>query len=129
MTPPRFGPAPEKGHRSGLTEILAMTASPQLDCFASLDFEGRTVLSADEVAKKLSVTPQHILRLAEEGALTAIDLKGGKATRRLLRIPIESYREFIFWRMTGPRRWGFLRDLPKARLRELLAELEQLLAA
>jgi excisionase family DNA binding protein len=106
-----------------------MIPAPQLDFFASLDFAGRTALSADEVAKKLGVTTRHILRLAEEGALPGIDLKGEKASRGLLRIPIESYREFILRRMTGPMRREFLGTLPKATLREMLGELKQLLAA
>jgi predicted DNA-binding transcriptional regulator AlpA len=91
--------------------------------FPSLDFPGRSTLSAFEVAEKLGVSDQHILNLAEEGSFPGLELKGAKATKRALRIPIESYREFIVSRMTGPARNGLLRQLPRAALRDLHREI------
>ena len=92
----------------------------QIDFFASLDFPGRQMLYPGELALKLGVTVDHILDLAEEGEFAAVDLRGKNASRRLLRIPVESYREFILRRMTGPGHREFLRTLPKATLREML---------
>jgi excisionase family DNA binding protein len=97
--------------------------------FASLDFPGRTTLSVDEVAERLGVTAQHVLDLIAENLITGIDLKGRAATRRLIRIPIESYRNFVVERMTGPARRDFLRTLPPATLRDLQRELTEILAA
>jgi len=96
--------------------------------FASLDFPGRTTLNVDEVALRLGVTAQHVLDLIEEHLLTGIDLKGRDASRRLIKIPIESYRNFVAERVTGPARREFLRALPAATLRELHAELTELIA-
>lgn len=66
--------------------------------YASLDFaEGRTALYLHEVAAKLGITLKHVSDLVEEGKLDAINLAspGNKTGRRCLRIPIESYRQFV----------------------------------
>ncbi len=97
--------------------------------FASLDFPGRAVLTVDEISERLGVTSQHVLDLVEENELPALDLAGKNATRRTVRVPAESYREFVLSRMTGPMRSEFMRQLPKATLRELRREIDQLLAA
>lgn len=95
--------------------------------FVSLDFPGRTTLTMDEIADRLGVTAQHVIDLVEEGALCpAVDLAGKGASRRLLRVPVESYRNFIVARMTGPARLHFLRSLPAAVLAQLRAELATL---
>lgn len=97
--------------------------------FTSLDFPGRVTLMVDEIAERLGVTAQHILDLVEEGELVAVDLAGKGASRRTVRIPVESYRTFIVQRMTGLIRREFLRTLPKATLRELRREIDELLSA
>jgi len=95
---------------------------------SSLDFPGRRVLYPLEVSQRLGVTVDHIYDLIDEGLLVGIDLAGKGASRRLIRIPIESYRNFVVQRVTGPARRDFLRALPPATLRELHAELSELLA-
>jgi hypothetical protein len=96
----------------------------------SLDFPGRSALRADEIAAKLGVTTQHILDLVDEGILSAIDVRGVNSTRRCLRVPVEAYRDWLCRCLTNPcERRQLLRDLPKATLRELRRELDQLLAA
>lgn len=97
--------------------------------FTSLDFPGRVTLMVDEIAERLGVTAQHLLDLIEEGELVAINLAGKDASRRTVRIPVESYRTFIVARMTGPLRREFMRTLPKATLRELRREIDELLVA
>lgn len=97
--------------------------------FTSLDFPGRVTLMVDEIAERLGVTAQHLLDLIEEGELVAIDLAGKAALRRTVRVPVESYRNFIVARMTGPLRREFMKTLPKATLRELRREIDELLAA
>jgi hypothetical protein len=97
--------------------------------FASLDFPGRTTLNVDEVALRLGITAQHVLDLIDEHLITGIDLKGKDASRRLIKIPIESYRNFIVERVTGPARRDFLRALPTASLREIHIEIGELLSA
>lgn len=98
--------------------------------FASLDFPGRVSLRIEEVADKLGVTAQHIIDLIVEGKLQALDMRGQGATRALYRIPIECYRDFIVKSLTAPtERMRLLRELPKATLRDLRRELDQLIAA
>ena len=97
--------------------------------FASLDFPGRTTLYPHEVAEKLGISLDQIYDLADEGELGVIDLASKGAGRRLLRIPLECYRDFVLRRFSGPHRDAFLRQLPKATLRELRRELDQLIAA
>lgn len=97
--------------------------------FVSLDFPGRTALTVDEIAERLGVTAQHVIDLVEEGALCpAVDVAGKGASRRLLRVPVESYRNFIVARMTGPARLNFLRALPVSVIAQLRAELAALAA-
>ena len=96
----------------------------------SLDFPGRTVLRPQEIAKRLGVSDQHILNAVEEGSLQAVNLAGAGASKRCLRIPVESYRDWVLRRLTNTEeRRRLLRDLPKATLRELRRELDSLLAA
>lgn len=92
--------------------------------FASLDFPGRSTLTVDEIAERLGVTAQHVIDLIEEGALCpSVDLAGKGASRRLLRVPVETYRNFIIARMTGTARLHFLRSLPAGVLAQLREEL------
>ncbi len=98
--------------------------------FASLDFPGRVTLRLEEVAAKLGITAQHVIDLIIEGKLQAVDVRGAGASRATYRIPIECYRDWIVRSLTSPaERMRLLRELPKATLRELKRELEQLLAA
>jgi hypothetical protein len=68
---------------------------------ASLEFKGRTVLYVHEVAKALGITEQHVGNLVDDGQLAALNLSGigNKSRRRCLRIPIESYRQFVAKRL------------------------------
>lgn len=97
----------------------------QLNFFASLDFPGRTTLHLGEIAEKLGVTVQHLLNEIEENAFAGLDLKGKKANRRNIRVPIECYRDYVLSHLTGPVdfRMKFLRELPASTRRELIAEL------
>lgn len=101
-----------------------MSAAEQLAfAFASLDFPGRTTVSLGEIAQRLGVSVDHLLNEAEHGALKGLDLKGAKATRRNMRVPIECYRAYVIEHMTAEFRSGFVRDLPRHVLRELLVEI------
>lgn len=95
--------------------------------FPSLDFPGRTTLTAAEIAERLGWSEKHVCDLFTEGELPALDGKGKKAKRGSYRVPIESYRDFITGRMTGPRRTDLLRHLPKAAIRELIRDLTEYL--
>lgn len=107
-----------------------MNAEQLQFAFASLDFPGRVSLRVEEVATKLGVTPQHVIDLIVEGKLQALDIRGHGATRALYRIPVECYRDFIVRSLTTPaERMRLMRELPKATLRELRRELDQLIAA
>lgn len=99
--------------------------------FASLDFPGRASLYPHEISERVGVSVDQIYDLVDDGSLVGIDIssKANKSSRRSLRIPIESYRNFIVERMTGPRRFDLLRHLPKATLRELVRELQDFLKA
>ncbi len=98
--------------------------------FASLDFPGRVSLRGEEVAEKLGVTPQHIIDLIVEGKLQALDVRGRGAGRACYRIPVEAYRDFIVRSLTTPaERLRLLRELPRATLRDLRRELDELLRA
>lgn len=92
--------------------------------FASLDFAGRVApLFLHEIAAKLNCSVDHLLNEAEEGALKGIDLKGAKATRRNVRVPVEAYRRYVLERMTGEFRTDFIRDLSPAVKRQLRLEM------
>ncbi len=98
----------------------------QTNFFHSLDFPGRTVLYLWEVAQKLGGTVQHYLNLIDSGELVAIDT-GSRAngkTRRMLRVPVEEYRNFVVLRLTGPRRTEFIKQLPVSTRLELIEELK-----
>lgn len=99
----------------------------QLNFFNSLDFPGRTVLYLWEIAEKLGGTVQHYLNLIDTGELVAIDTasRSNGKTRRMLRVPIESYRNFIITRFTGETRTQFLAQLPVSTRIELIEELKK----
>lgn len=99
------------------------TAEQVVFPFASLDFSGRTAVTLGEIAEKLSCTPEHLANEIEHGALIALDLKGATASKRAIRVPIESYRAYVLKRMTGEFRADFVRDLPFAVRRALLREV------
>lgn len=93
--------------------------------FPSLDFPGRTSVSIPEIARKLGVSDQHLLNEIDEGSLVGLDLKGKRATKRCVRVPLEIYHSFVLSRLTGPLRGQFLRDLPLATRKQLLRELQE----
>ncbi|MBL9187902.1 MAG: helix-turn-helix domain-containing protein [Opitutaceae bacterium] len=93
--------------------------------FPSLDFPGRTTLTAAEIAERLGFDEKHIRDLINEGELPGIDGKGKDATRGSFRVPIENYRDFITARMTGARRIDLLKNLPPATVRTLVRELNE----
>lgn len=99
--------------------------------FPSLDFPGRVNLYPHEVAAKLNISPDQVFKLVDDGSLVAVDLasKLNRSARRELRIPVESYRNLIVTRMSGPHRLDLLKNLPRAALRELHRELAAMLAA
>ncbi len=114
--------------------------------FSSLDFPGRQQpLMLYEIAAKLNCSVDHLLNEAEVGALAGVDLKGAKASRRNVRVPVEAYRRYVLKRMTGEFRRDFIRDLSplvkrqlrlemigaadKAELREMLAEVKAALVS
>lgn len=89
------------------------------------------MLYPHEIAEKCGMSIDQVHDLCDDGSLVGIDIssRGNKSTRRALRIPVESYRDFIVARMTGPRRAELLSRLPKHTLRELVRELNELLRA
>lgn len=97
--------------------------------FASLDFPGRSMLYPHEVAEKLGMSADHLHDLMDDGSLVGMDIASPGASRREMRIPIESYRNFIVARMTGPLRIAFLTTLPEATRRELVTSLLHTLSA
>lgn len=102
----------------------------QFAFFACLDFEGRANLGVREVAHKLGYTPRHVIGWIDLGELAAFDGRGKKTTSRAAwRIPIDAYRDFVRSRLTGPGHRAFLAALPKATLREVRREIDELLAA
>jgi hypothetical protein len=94
--------------------------------FASLDFPAdRTSIALWEMAAKLGCSTDHLLNEAEAGAIAGVDLRGANASRRNIRVPIEAYRAYVIERMTGPFRREFLRELPRAVLRQLLLDVDR----
>ena len=92
--------------------------------FASLDFPGRTMITLAEMAEKLGCSNDHLLNEAERGALCGVDLKGARASRRNIMVPIESYRAYVLTRLTVQFRADFVRHLPRAVLLQLQAEIK-----
>lgn len=96
--------------------------------YASLDFPGCVVLTVDNVAAKLGLSVQHVLDEVTEGRLVALDLAGKATTRRYVRVPIESYRNWVLARLTAPaERVAFIRTLPRETQMQLLRELREAL--
>lgn len=104
-----------------------MPAPEQMTFFPSLDFPGRTTLMLWEIAQRLGCTVNHLLELVDQNELTGVNISSANAGRRAMRVPVECYRDFILKRLTGPVdfRMRFLRDLPAATRRQLIAELNQ----
>lgn len=69
--------------------------------FESLDFPDRQVLYPFELAARLGCSSRHIHDLILDGELRAIDLsgRGSFSGRKYIRIPIESWRQFLRKRM------------------------------
>ena len=95
--------------------------------FPSLDFPGRTTLTAEEVAERLGWDVKHVRDLITEGELPGINGKGKGVTRATYRVPIEAYRDFVTARITGPRQLDMLRQLPRETLQALVQELSAFL--
>lgn len=106
-----------------------MAKSLQLEFpFYSLDFPERFTLRVGEVAARLGVSEQHILNLIDEGQFGSLNLAPDRA-RKLIRIPIETYRDFILRTYSGDNRINFLRSLPKASLQALQNDIITILNA
>jgi len=105
-----------------------MSATQLAFPFASLDFEGFTTLTVDQIATKLRYTANHILNLVEQGELVAVDGKSKGVSRRNCRIPVEAYRAFVVKRMTSEFRTDFFRTLTREQRQELIRELKESLA-
>lgn len=66
----------------------------------SLDFPGRTTLTLQEIAKKLSCTVDHLHNFIDEGALQAVNIRGTGTKHNCWRVPIETYRQFVLSRFS-----------------------------
>jgi hypothetical protein len=98
-------------------------STDQLNFFASLDFPGRTTLFLSEAAEKLGVSVRHLQAEAEKGALRLFDARGVGAKQPAWRVPIESYRDYVAVRLTGPQRAELLALLPESTRTALICEL------
>lgn len=117
------------GSSSSPSELSPMSEQLQFP-FPSLDFPGRISLRVDEAAKKLGITPQHVIDLIVEGKLNALDVRGLGSSRATYRIPIECYRDYVVRCVTDQSaRLRLMRDLPRATLIELQREIKTLLAS
>ncbi|MEN9842168.1 MAG: hypothetical protein RL376_1968 [Verrucomicrobiota bacterium] len=99
----------------------------QLHFFPSLDFPAdRTTLYLHEIAAKVGCTIQHLCNEVDKGELVGLNIATKKSSRRAMRIPVECYRAWVLRRLTGPVdfKMQFLRDLPVATRRQLIAELQ-----
>jgi len=101
-----------------------MTEQLQFPFFASLDFPGRSTLMLHEIAERLGVTVAHLLNEVEGGELVACDFKAKGVSRRCIRVPVESYRDYVLRKLTGPMRAQLLKTLPRAVRAQLIAELQ-----
>jgi len=97
----------------------------QFPFFASLDFPGRSTLMLEEIARRLGVTVQHLFNETERGELVALDLKNKRVSRRLIRVPVECYRDYVLRKLTGPLRATLIAALPRAVREQLLAEIKE----
>ena len=87
------------------------------------------MLTVDDICKKLRRSDRHVINLIDSGQITAINTSVCQNKRRYYRIPIESYRDFIIRRMSGPARKEFLQSLPRDTLLKVYHQLKELLAA
>lgn len=97
--------------------------------FASFDFSDGKPITVGKIAEKLGVTAQHVLNLCEDGTLISCDLGRHVGSRRMLRVPVEEYRNFILTRLSGEARKEFIAALPRSTLSEIRAEIDRVLAA
>jgi len=97
----------------------------QFPFFASLDFPGRSTLMLGEIAERLGVTIQHLLNEVASNELVGLDLKGRAVSRRAIRVPVESYRDYVLRKLTGPMRADLLVSLPRAVREQLVEELKE----
>jgi len=97
----------------------------QFAFFASLDFPGRSTLMVHEIAARLGVTVRHLINEVESGELLALDCKGRGVSRKCVRVPIESYRDYVLRKLTGPMRSQLLATLPRAVRAQLIEELRE----
>lgn len=125
--PPSYGGDCEVACAKG--EALSM--AEQLTFFSSLDFPGRTTLMVWEIAKRLGCSDKHVFNEIDAQELVTLDLKNKGSGRRMARVPIECYRDYVLKRLTGPQdmRMRFLTDLPAATRRVLIIELQASLRA
>ena len=102
---------------------------PPLALPLSLQFPGRTQLYINEITSRIGCDRTHLNHLIDKGVLLAVDIGAGQ--RRCLRIPIESYADFIMSRYTGDVRRidEVLLSLPDEHLAALLDILHAHLSA
>lgn len=84
--------------RRSARAVVKRNSTSSLDpSFESLDFPGRQVLHPFELATRLGCSSRHIHDLIVDGQLRAIDVSGRGASsgRKYIRIPIESWRQFL----------------------------------
>jgi len=96
--------------------------------FPSLDFQGRTTLTVNDIANKLRYTPEHVIGLIECGELVSVNGSRSVETRMSYRVPIEAYREFIRSRMTAPFKETCFSKLTLTQLMTLAGELQAAIA-
>jgi hypothetical protein len=58
------------------------------------------MMTIGEFADAWRVSQSHIASLIEEGVIVALDLSGPNASRRVWRIPVESYAQFVAGRVS-----------------------------
>ncbi len=111
------------------TKLTALTQSTPPTCPASLDFADAHFVTVAQITRQLGYTRQHVLNLIDRGDLYAFDGAKKNAKRSCLRIPIESYREFVVSRLTKPVEARDVERLPDERRSALIKELFRALPA
>jgi hypothetical protein len=77
--------------------VAKANAASSAPSFASMDFPGREVLCPFEIAKRLGCCTRHVQDLIQEGQLRAVDIsrRNTNTDRKTIRVPIESWRQFL----------------------------------
>lgn len=105
-------------------------SNPTLDSsYPSLDFSEGGALTVALIAKRLRTDVKHVRTLIHAGEIPGLDCRTKGSKRACLRVPVESFRDYVACRIQEPRRLDLLRGLPKKSLQALANELNQLLKA